>query len=146
MTTDGAKPESQHQPMYRRILLKLSGEAFQGTKGYGIDSTVLKAIAAEVEDLVTLGVEVAMLTPGEFRTWPMPTYPEIRLARAMPGTIGAVAANAAMAGCLPDHLPVVLVVVGADVGGQQVEADPMQPHLHHRGGVVGAGGGHRARR
>ena len=35
-----------------------------------------------------------MLTPSDFRTWPLPTYPEIRLARAFPKTIGAAAAAA----------------------------------------------------
>jgi len=41
-----------------------------------------------------MGVEVTMLTPNGFRTVPMPTYPEIRLALAMPGAIAARAAAA----------------------------------------------------
>jgi 1,2-diacylglycerol 3-alpha-glucosyltransferase/glucuronosyltransferase len=53
---------------------------------------VVRTLERTGEELTRFGVEVSMLTPGEFRTWPMPTYPEIRLARAMPGTIGAAAA------------------------------------------------------
>jgi uridylate kinase len=52
------------QRKYKRILLKLSGEAFQGNQGYGIDATLLKTIASEVEDLVELGVEVAIVIGG----------------------------------------------------------------------------------
>ena len=55
---------------------------------------VVRTLERTGEQLQRLGVEVTMLSPAEFRTWPMPTYPEIRLARAMPGTIAAVAAAA----------------------------------------------------
>ena len=52
------------RPRYKRILLKLSGEALQGNQGYGIDATVMRTIAAEIEDLVGLGVEVAIVIGG----------------------------------------------------------------------------------
>ncbi len=52
------------RPRYKRILLKLSGEALQGNQGYGIDGEVLRTIAAEIEDLVELGVEVAVVIGG----------------------------------------------------------------------------------
>jgi len=51
-------------PKYKRILLKLSGEALQGRQGYGIDGEVLRTIAAEIEDLVALRVEVAIVIGG----------------------------------------------------------------------------------
>ncbi len=54
----------EHKPFYKRILLKLSGEAFQGSQGYGIDGEVLRSIAAEIEDLVALEVEVAIVIGG----------------------------------------------------------------------------------
>ena len=38
-------------PKYKRILLKLSGEALQGKQGYGIDAEVMRTIAEEIEDL-----------------------------------------------------------------------------------------------
>jgi len=52
------------RPRYKRILLKLSGEALQGNQGYGIDANVMRTIAAEIEDLVGLGVEVAIVIGG----------------------------------------------------------------------------------
>ncbi len=55
---------------------------------------VVRTLERVAEELVASGVDVTMLTPGEFRTMPMPTYPEIRLALALPRTIGARAAAA----------------------------------------------------
>ncbi len=49
---------------YRRILLKLSGEALAGDLGYGIDPAVLERIAAEVRAVHALGVEVAIVIGG----------------------------------------------------------------------------------
>ena len=49
---------------YRRILLKLSGEALMGDKGYGIDPAVLSAIADEIIDVHSLGVEIALVIGG----------------------------------------------------------------------------------
>jgi uridylate kinase len=54
----------QHRPVYKRILLKLSGEALQGAQGYGVDALVLRTIAAEIGDLIALGVEVALVIGG----------------------------------------------------------------------------------
>jgi uridylate kinase len=49
---------------YRRILLKLSGEALMGEQGYGIDLAVLDAIAAEVKAVHGLGVQIAVVIGG----------------------------------------------------------------------------------
>lgn len=49
---------------YRRILLKLSGEALAGEQGYGIDPDVINGIAAEIKEVVALGVEVAVVIGG----------------------------------------------------------------------------------
>lgn len=49
---------------YRRILLKLSGEALAGDKGFGIDGVVLRKIAQEVIDLHKTGVEIAVVVGG----------------------------------------------------------------------------------
>lgn len=49
---------------YRRILLKLSGEALAGDQGYGIDPAVITGIAAEIKEVVELGVEVALVIGG----------------------------------------------------------------------------------
>ena len=50
--------------LYRRILLKLSGEALLGDLDYGIDPDVIKRIAGEVRDIHKLGVEVAIVIGG----------------------------------------------------------------------------------
>jgi uridylate kinase len=49
---------------YRRILLKLSGEALMGQQGYGIDAAMLAQIADEVIDVQSLGVEIAVVIGG----------------------------------------------------------------------------------
>ncbi len=49
---------------YRRILLKLSGEALAGDQGFGIDPQVISSIAGEIKDVVELGVEVALVIGG----------------------------------------------------------------------------------
>jgi uridylate kinase len=49
---------------YRRILLKLSGEALQGEKPYGIDPEFLRKLAGEIKEVVNLGTEVAIVIGG----------------------------------------------------------------------------------
>ena len=51
-------------PRYRRILLKLSGEALMGEKSFGIDPAVLNTIADEVHNIHRLGVEIAVVIGG----------------------------------------------------------------------------------
>jgi uridylate kinase len=51
-------------PSFRRILLKLSGEALAGDKGYGIDPDTLQAIARECKQVHALGVELALVIGG----------------------------------------------------------------------------------
>jgi len=51
-------------PIFQRILLKLSGEALQGGQGYGIDPEVLQVVASEVQELIELGVETAVVIGG----------------------------------------------------------------------------------
>jgi uridylate kinase len=52
------------RPAYRRIVLKLSGEALAGSQGYGIDPPVLDRVGAEVRDVTDLGVQVAIVIGG----------------------------------------------------------------------------------
>ena len=49
---------------YRRILLKLSGEALMGDLGYGIDPTIVQNIAQEVAEVVADGTQVAIVVGG----------------------------------------------------------------------------------
>ena len=52
------------KPRYQRILLKLSGEALSGERGYGIDSNILNQYAAEIKNVVEAGVQVAIVIGG----------------------------------------------------------------------------------
>lgn len=49
---------------YRRVLLKLSGEALMGNMGYGIDPEVVKNIGQEVAEVVATGVQLAIVVGG----------------------------------------------------------------------------------
>jgi uridylate kinase len=51
-------------PKYKRILLKLSGEALMGDQGYGIDPVTITRIATEIRDVHQLGVEIAIVVGG----------------------------------------------------------------------------------
>jgi uridylate kinase len=59
--TADAGPE---RPAYRRIVLKISGEALAGGQGYGVDPPVLERIAAEIREVLILGVQVAVVIGG----------------------------------------------------------------------------------
>ncbi len=49
---------------YKRILLKLSGEALMGDDSYGINRAVIERIVAEIADVIQLGVQVAVVIGG----------------------------------------------------------------------------------
>jgi uridylate kinase len=51
-------------PRFKRILLKLSGEALMGDAGFGIDPATLERIASEVAEVRALGVEIAIVIGG----------------------------------------------------------------------------------
>ncbi|MEK6774219.1 MAG: UMP kinase [Bdellovibrionota bacterium] len=52
------------RPAYKRVLLKLSGEALAGKQGTGINTTVLKVIAKDISDAHKTGVEIGMVIGG----------------------------------------------------------------------------------
>ncbi len=52
------------KPIFKRILLKLSGEGLMGKAGFGIDSSVVKNIASEIVDIRDLGVQVCLVIGG----------------------------------------------------------------------------------
>ena len=52
------------KPAYKRILLKLSGEALMGDQGYGIDTAVAQSVAEEVKAVHELGVEISIVVGG----------------------------------------------------------------------------------
>ena len=58
------RKSSKKKPVYKRILLKLSGEAMQGPQGYGVHGETLQAIARELKEVLQLGVEIAVVVGG----------------------------------------------------------------------------------
>ncbi len=52
------------QLKYRRVLLKLSGEALAGAKGYGIDPETVQKICKEIKEVFSLGTELALVIGG----------------------------------------------------------------------------------
>jgi uridylate kinase len=52
------------QPRYKRVVLKLSGEALAGTQGFGIDQEVITSIAEQIKEIRSLGVDVAIVVGG----------------------------------------------------------------------------------
>ena len=51
-------------PKYKRIVLKLSGEALAGEQGYGIDPNVIHSIAVQLKEVVEMGVQAAIVVGG----------------------------------------------------------------------------------
>ena len=52
------------QPRWPRVVLKLSGEAFAGEAGFGIDGIVVRQLAEEIVDARSMGVDVAVVIGG----------------------------------------------------------------------------------
>src|SRR3989442_2112376 len=63
-TNDNKKAAKKAEPAYQRILLKLSGESFQGPQGFGIHGETIQAIARELKEVHQLGVQTAIMVGG----------------------------------------------------------------------------------
>jgi uridylate kinase len=53
-----------NEPVFHRVLLKLSGEALMGSQGFGVDASVASRIAQEVREVHSMGVQVAIVVGG----------------------------------------------------------------------------------
>src|SRR5205809_7217668 len=60
----GKKSVRKGKPAHKRILLKLSGESFQGTQGFGIHGETIQGIARELKDVHAVGVQTAIIVGG----------------------------------------------------------------------------------
>src|SRR4029077_8783333 len=58
------KKGSKKRPVYKRILLKLSGESLQGSQSLGVHGETLQSIARELKEVRELGVEIAIVVGG----------------------------------------------------------------------------------
>ncbi len=59
-----SKPAARTEPAYKRVLLKLSGEALMGDDAYGINREVIDRIVAEIGEVARLGVQIAVVIGG----------------------------------------------------------------------------------
>jgi uridylate kinase len=59
-----SKRAKKSKAAYKRVLLKLSGEALQGKLGYGVDPQIASSIASQIKDCFELGVEIACVIGG----------------------------------------------------------------------------------
>jgi len=67
MSKDDPTPSTSNPspaPVYKRIVLKLSGESFQGSQGFGIDAETVHAIAREVKEVSDIGIQMAIIVGG----------------------------------------------------------------------------------
>ncbi len=62
--TVAATADEKATPIYRRVLLKLSGEALMGDREYGLDPVTVERIATEVRAVCDLGVEICLVIGG----------------------------------------------------------------------------------
>lgn len=76
--------------MYKRVLLKMSGEAIKGDTPFGIDGTTVKGIAKQVKEAHDLGVEIGIVVGGG-NIWRGKTAAEIGMDRAQADYMGMLA-------------------------------------------------------
>ena len=77
-------------PKYKRVVLKLSGEALAGEKGFGLDHGVVKNVATEIKEIYGLGVEVGIVVGGG-NIWRGVTGSEMGIDRATADYMGMLA-------------------------------------------------------
>lgn len=63
-TTEATTNTTSQHTMYKRILLKLSGESLMGQKGYGIDEQRLAAYARQIKQIAEMGVQIGIVIGG----------------------------------------------------------------------------------
>ena len=52
------------KPVYKRVLLKLSGESLMGSQGYGIDGAMVESYASQIKEAADSGVRLGIVIPG----------------------------------------------------------------------------------
>ena len=78
------------EPKYKRVVLKLSGEAMAGQSGFGIDPATIKEMVKEMKEVHALGVEIAIIVGGG-NIWRGITGAEMGMERAQADYMGMLA-------------------------------------------------------
>jgi len=102
---------AEKRPHYKRILLKLSGEALMGDESFGIDPSVLESVALEITSVHELGVEVAIVIGG--------------------GNIfrGLQAANYGVSRVAADHMGMLATVINALALGEALQRNGCETRI-----------------
>lgn len=80
----------QEKPVYKRVVLKLSGEAMAGEEGYGINPETIKQMVEEIKVVYDLGVEIAIVVGGG-NIWRGSTGEEMGMERSQADYMGMLA-------------------------------------------------------
>ncbi|MGF9561937.1 UMP kinase [Neorhizobium sp. JUb45] len=132
------------QPIYKRVLLKVSGEALMGSQGFGIDVNVADRIAADISDARRMGVDVGIVVGGGniFRGVAVASKGGDRVTGDHMGMLGTVINALALATSLR-KLGVDTVVLSAISMPEICESFSQRQALHHlsQGRVVIFAGG-----
>lgn len=78
------------KPIYKRVILKISGEAIAGKDGFGIDPETIKTIAEEIKEVHELGIELSIIVGGG-NIWRGETGEELGMDRAQADYMGMLA-------------------------------------------------------
>ncbi len=133
--------------LFKRVLLKLSGEVLAGTAGYGIDGNMLEYLAKEVRDAVNLHVQIAIVIGGGniYRGIQGQTQGIPRAAGDYIGMLATVMNSIALQGTL-EHLGVPAIVQTAMPMGEFAVPFNRQHAIEHlnqeRVVIFAAGTGH----
>ena len=131
-------------PIYRRVLLKLSGEALMGRQSFGVDPQVTGQVAQEVKDVHSLGVEIAIVIGGGniFRGLSAPAQGMERVSGDLMGMLATVINSIALQDAL-EKVGVFTRVVSAiemrEVAEPFIRRRAIR-HLEKRRVVIFAGG------
>ncbi|TWF49848.1 UMP kinase [Neorhizobium alkalisoli] len=132
------------QPVYKRVLLKASGEALMGSQGFGIDVTVADRIASDIAEARAMGVEVGVVVGGGniFRGVAVASKGGDRVTGDHMGMLGTVINALALATSLR-KLSIDTVVLSAISMPEICESFSQRQALHHmaQGRVVIFAGG-----
>lgn len=91
MVTDNLEEdETMSEVKYKRVILKLSGEALAGKKGFGINPPVIKTVAEELKDVYEMGVQIAIVVGGG-NMWRGEAGAQMGMERAQADYIGMLA-------------------------------------------------------
>ena len=105
----GSRPEKNYnlmaKPIFKRVVLKISGEALQGRLGYGIDHDVTASIAKQVKEIKKLGVDIAIVIGGGniYRGMPASTKGVDRASADYMGMLATVINGLALQDSLEKH-------------------------------------------